>query len=88
IITMIDKLISDIENSNITDCVASSLVSKLQNVKKKVTQENFNAADNIMNAFQNELDAQHGKELSEEQYQSWYSQSENVRYVLQWMMNN
>ncbi|MCG2826926.1 MAG: Ig-like domain-containing protein, partial [Thermoplasmatales archaeon] len=46
IITMIDKLISDIENSNITDCVASSLVSKLQNVKKKVTQENFNAADN------------------------------------------
>jgi len=87
IITMIDKLISDIENSNITDCVASSLISKLQNVKKKVTQENFNAADNIMNAFQNELDAQHGKELSEEQYQSWYSQSENVRYVLQWMMS-
>ncbi len=46
-----------------------------------------NAADNIMDAFQNELDAQHGKEISEEQYQSWYSQSENVGYVLQWMMN-
>ncbi|MCG2825749.1 MAG: PKD domain-containing protein [Thermoplasmatales archaeon] len=87
IITMIDKLITDIENSNITDCVASSLISKLQNAKKKVTQENFNAADNIMNAFQNELDAQNGKELSEEQYQNWYSQSENIGYALQWMMS-
>lgn len=53
----------------------------------KIAQENFNIADNKMNAFQNALDAQRGKEVSEEQYQNWYSQSENVRYVLQWMMS-
>jgi hypothetical protein len=54
----------------------------------EVTQENFNAADNIMNAFQNELDAQRGKKISEEQYQDWYAQSELIRYALQWMMAN
>jgi hypothetical protein len=53
----------------------------------KVTQNNFNAADNIMNAFQNELEAQRGKGISEELYQSWYSQAEDIRYALQWMMS-
>jgi len=51
----------------------------------KTIQENFNAADNIMSAFQNELNAQRGKGISEEQYQSWYSQSQAIRYALQWM---
>jgi len=33
------------------------------------------------------VEAQRGKGISEEQYQSWYSQSENIRYALQWMMS-
>ncbi|MDI6916483.1 MAG: hypothetical protein QMC80_01650, partial [Thermoplasmatales archaeon] len=87
IITQINNLIEEIQRSNISNGLKNSLVFKLENARMKVTQENFNAADNIMNAFQNELDAQHGKELSEEQYQSWYSQSEDIRYALQWMMS-
>ena len=54
----------------------------------KNAQEGFNCADNKMHAFQNELEAQRGKGISEEQYQIWYSQSEDIRYVLQWMMNH
>ena len=54
----------------------------------KIAQEGFNAADNIMNAFQNELEAQRGKGISEKQYQSWYSQSEIIRQALQWMMSH
>ena len=54
----------------------------------KIAQENFNAADNIMNAFQDELEAQRGKGISEEQYQSWYSQSEEIRCALQWMVSH
>jgi len=54
----------------------------------KVTQNNFNAADNILSAFQNELNAQRGKKISEEQYLDWYAQSELIHHALQRMIAN
>ncbi|MEW6069985.1 MAG: Ig-like domain repeat protein, partial [Candidatus Thermoplasmatota archaeon] len=86
ITTQITNLIESIQNSTIDQGTKNSLISKLQNARSKVYQENFNAANNIMNAFQNELNAQRGKKIPEELYQTWYAQSEMIRYGLQWMM--
>lgn len=65
-----------------------NLISKLENANPKITQNNFNTTDNKMHAFQNELDAQRGKKVPEELYQNWYSQAEDIRYALQWMISH
>lgn len=57
-----------------------------EDARMKVTQNNFNAADNILSAFQNELNAQRGKKISEEQYLDWYAQSELIHHALQRMI--
>ncbi|MEW6070833.1 MAG: hypothetical protein AB1485_09470, partial [Candidatus Thermoplasmatota archaeon] len=88
ITAQITNLIESIQNSTVDQGTKNSLISKLQNARNKVYQENFNAADNIMNAFQNELDAQRGKKIPEELYQNWYAQSNLIRYALQWMISH
>ena len=67
IIEDLEDLIEDIEEMDIHHGIENSLIKKLENVIKKLEKGNYDAAINQLNAFINEVEAQRGKKLTEDQ---------------------
>jgi parallel beta-helix repeat protein len=63
----IDKLIKDIEDMGLHHGIENSLISKLNNVKKSIDKGQNNSAKNILEAFINEVEAQSGKKITNDQ---------------------
>ncbi len=63
----IEDLIDDIENMNLHHGLENSLVKKLENALKSLENGNDGAAINQLNAFINEVEAQRGNKLTNEQ---------------------
>jgi hypothetical protein len=59
--------------------VANSLGAKLNDVKKKITSGDNKTAKNVLGAFQNEVQAQNGKQLTSEAYALLYF---NAKYLI------
>lgn len=59
--------------------VANSLDVKLNNAKKKIASGDTKTAKNVLNAFQNEVQAQNGKHVSAEAYALLYF---NAKYLI------
>lgn len=59
--------------------IATSLDAKLNNVKKKIAAGDNKTAKNVLGAFQNEVQAQNGKQLSTEAYALLYF---NAKYLI------
>ncbi|MCK5559962.1 MAG: VCBS repeat-containing protein, partial [Thermoplasmata archaeon] len=66
-VTLIENLINDIEDMDLPKGIENSLVSKLENALKSLEKENYGAAINQMNAFINEVEAQSGKKIPEDE---------------------
>jgi hypothetical protein len=94
---LLDSLIAQVEGADIEAGVKNSLLSKLDNAKKKkeqglarleagdttVAMNMFNAAANILGAFINELEAQRGQKITEGDADSFMAQAEDIIWRLQ-----
>jgi hypothetical protein len=94
---LLDSLIAQVEAADIEAGVKNSLLSKLDNAKKKKEQglerleagdttvaiNMFNAAANILGAFINELEAQRGQKITEGDADSFMAQAEDIIWRLQ-----
>jgi PKD repeat protein len=60
-------LISDIEDMDLPGGLENSLTSKLENAIDSLEKGNLNAAANKLGAFINQVEAQRGKKLTDEQ---------------------
>ena len=57
------------ENGTVDNAgIANSLIKKLENAQKQLEKEKTKQAINLLNAFLNELEAQHGKHITDEVY--------------------
>lgn len=63
----IEDLIDDIEDMDIQNGIKNSLLAKLNNALNKVEQGKYNAAMNLLNSFMNEVEAQRGVHLTDEE---------------------
>ncbi|MBU7013107.1 MAG: thrombospondin type 3 repeat-containing protein [Theionarchaea archaeon] len=63
--------------------IENSLVKKAENACAKFTEGNVGAAVNILNAFVNEVEAQRGKKISEEDAEMLIQFAENVIWLMQ-----
>ena len=95
--TELQELINEVSALDINHGVKNSLLSKLENARSKnedalkfieddkETQANnmLNAEDNIMNAFINEVEAQSGKKISEEDAAKLKEEATDIRALIQ-----
>ena len=82
----IDELIDDIEAMELHVGMEDSLVSKLEEVLDSIAEEEYKAASNQLGAFINQVEAQRGKKLTEEQADQLVTAAEIVIYMLSaWM---
>lgn len=77
-IEKIDQLIEYIKNLNLHKGTENSLVSKLETAKKSIEKENINAAINQLGAFINNLQAQSGKKISQQDADYLIAQAERI----------
>jgi hypothetical protein len=94
---LLDALIAQVQGANIPAGVKNSLLSKLDNAKKKkeqglarleagdttVARNMFNAAANIMGAFINEVQAQRGQKIAVADADSFIAQAEDIIWRLE-----
>ena len=92
-----DMLIESVEETNIQGSIKNSLTSKLNNAKRKAEEgivyinegydklgkNMLNSASNIVNAFINEVNAQKGKKISEENANEFIEWAEKMILTLQ-----
>jgi len=78
----IEDFIEDIENMDLPQGTETSLTSKLENAIKSIEKENYNTAVNQLNAFINEVEAQRGKKLTEEQADELIAMAEFIIYII------
>jgi PKD repeat protein len=62
-----DDLIDDIEAMGLHHGIENSLISKLENAIKLMEKGKYNAASNLLEAFMNEVEAQRGKKITDDQ---------------------
>ncbi|MFC1989937.1 hypothetical protein ACFLVW_05195 [Chloroflexota bacterium] len=63
---LVSGLIDDIEEMTLPQGIENSLISKLENALKSLEKGNDGAAINQLNAFINEVEAQSGKNITED----------------------
>ena len=94
---LLDSLIAQVEGADIHNGVKNSLLSKLYNAERKkhqglarleagdttVALNMFNAAANMLGAFINEVEAQRGKKITEEDADSFIACAEDIIWRLQ-----
>ncbi len=94
---LLDSLIAQVEAANIEDSLKHSLLVKLYNAERKKEQglqrleagdttvavNMFNSAANMLSAFINEVEAQRGKKVTEEDADSFVSQAEDIIWRLE-----
>ena len=74
-------LISDVEGFNLPSGLKNSLVSKLESVIKSLDKGRENAAINELNAFINQVEAQRGKKITDEE-------ADTLIAIAQWIIDN
>lgn len=74
-------LISDVEDLNLPGGTENSLVSKLENAIKSLDKGQENAAINQLNAFINQVEAQKGKKITDEE-------ADQLIAIAQWIIDN
>lgn len=79
----LEKLIEEIQNSDIHHGIKNSLVKKLENAIKSIEKGNINAAINKIEAFQNEVQAQSGKKIPINLAERWIGISESLIQALE-----
>jgi hypothetical protein len=95
--TELQDLIEEVNSMDITKGIKNSLLSKLENArsknedalkfiedgKEKQANNMLNAEDNIMNAFINEVEAQSGKKIAEEDAEHLMVAATDIRALIQ-----
>ena len=76
-----EHIIEDIEEMGLPQGVENSLVSKLENAIDSMERGQYNAAANQLNAFINQVEAQRGKKITEEQ-------ADELIAAAQWIIDN
>ena len=74
-------LVADVEPLDLPDGIENSLVSKLQAAIKSLDNGQENAAKNQLNAFINQVKAQRGKKLTDDQ-------ADELIAAVQWIIGN
>lgn len=83
IIFQLEKLIDEVQNSDIDQGIKNSLVKYLEKSNKSIEKGNINAAINQIRAFQNEVRAQSGKKIPVELAERWINISEDIIQALE-----
>ena len=78
IIEAIEDLIENIQEMNLPEGIENSLVSKLENAIQSVYRGRHNAASNQLEAFINEVEAQRGKKITEEQADELIADAQSI----------
>ena len=71
-------LIGDVQALGLPDGIENSLVSKLEAAMNSLQNDHENAAENELNAFINQIEAQRGKELTDEQADELIARAQRV----------
>lgn len=88
VISQLEKLTEEIQIGDINEGIKTSLVEKLENAKSSIEKGNINAAINKFRAFQNEIQAQMGKKISEELAEEWIAWAEDIIQELENLENH
>ena len=75
-------LIAQVESLGLPKGIENSLIAKLENVAKKLEDQNIGAAINMLQAFINEVEAQHGKEIPQADADDLIAAAEEIIEVL------
>jgi len=78
LIQQTQNLISDVEDLELPDGLEKSLISKLDGAISALEKGQDNAAINKLNAFINEVDAQRGKKITEEQADDLIAEAQRI----------
>jgi parallel beta-helix repeat protein len=82
----IDELIAEIEGMSLSEGCEESLLGKLADVLDSIDEEEHKTAQNQLEAFINQVEAQRGKKLTEAQADQLVEAAEMVIYMLSaWM---
>ena len=76
---LISNLIKTVDGMNIHAGIKNSLIVKLDNALTSVKHGNKRTAENILDAFVNEVNAQRGKKLTAEQAASLITSVEDIK---------
>jgi len=71
-------LISDVEELNLPQGMENSLISKLENAINSLDNGQDNAAINKLNAFINQVEAQRGKKITDEQADELIAEAQRI----------
>jgi len=74
----LEDLIEHIQQMNLLGGIENSLVSKLENAIQSVDRGQHNAASNQLEAFINEVEAQRGKKITEEQADELIADAQSI----------
>jgi len=79
----LDDLPDLVQDLSLPQGIENSLISKVENALKSIENGNVKAAINMLNAFINEVEAQSGKKISEEDADMLIQFAENVIWQMQ-----
>lgn len=78
IVDAVENLTEDVDEMDIHKGIKKSLTAKLENAQKSIEKGNYQAAINQLEAFINEVEAQRGKKLTDEQADHLISEAQKI----------